>query len=49
MISLIPFSANLVASVTICSIGVDLCLPRIKGMAQKEQGLSQPSAIFKYA
>ena len=47
MISLIPFAANFSASVTISSIGVDLCLPRIKGIAQKEQGLSQPSAIFK--
>ena len=42
-----PFSANFSASITKSSIGVDLCFPRIKGIAQKEQGLSQPSAIFK--
>ena len=42
-----PFAASFFASVTRCSIGFDLCLPRIKGIAQKEQGRSQPSAIFR--
>ena len=38
-----------VASMTKFSIGVDLWPPRINGIAQKEHGRSQPSAIFKYA
>ena len=49
MISFTPFLAKDFALVTKSSMEVDLCFPLINGIAQKEQGLSQPSAIFKYA
>ena len=47
--SFTPFLAKFLAWSTSFSIGVDRCLPRINGIAQKEHGLSQPSAIFSYA
>ena len=46
--SLVPLEARNFASLTKSSMDLDTCLPRIKGMAQKEQGRLQPSAILKY-
>ena len=49
MISFTPFFAKDLALVTKSSMGVERCFPLIKGIAQKEQGLSHPSAILRYA
>jgi len=40
-------SASLFASLTISSMVLEICAPRIPGMAQKEHLRSQPSAIFR--
>ncbi len=47
--SLTPLATNLLVSEMISSIGFDLCLPLMEGIAQKVQRLAHPSEIFKYA
>ena len=45
--SLTPLLAKLLASTTISSIFLDTWIPRMSGMAQKEQVRLQPSAILR--